>query len=672
MRTIFVLLISLFMLEIAHAQKAKIKRADGFFGLHFDFHASLDDKNMGETLTEGMIDSLLTAVKPDFVQIDCKGHGGISSYPTKVGTPVPSFAKNNLKLWREVTEKHGVSLLMHFSGVWDNQAAKLHPDWARVNEKGEKDTQKMSIFSPYKDELLLGQLKELSKEYKVDGAWVDGECWAVVPDYSPQSLALFKKETNITTAPTSKTDAQYFDFMEFNRKSFRNYVKSYIDEIHRFDPRFQITSNWAFSSMMPEPVDANLDFLSGDFLSPNAIDGAAFQARCLAPQGKPWDLMAWSFSIDWKNGVHTFKSVPQLKQEAAQVLAMGGAFQIYYTQNRDASVKRWEIPSMVELAKFCRERQEFCFHAKQIPQVGLLYSSAAIRRITKNLYNPSDEEIGNFKGILNVLLDNQYSVEALMEHHLKGNMQKYPLLVIPEWHYLDSDFKNELINYVKKGGNLIVMGTKTVALFENELGIKLGELKEKMNPQISNDLTKAERFTGIASDYQSFAALSPTLSQAPIFFPDYQKKPKQDIITIANYGKGKIAGVYVDLGQGYLNMETSGVRNLIGQLGQALLPYPIVEVKGSHLIHVVANQKDNRLLINLVNTSGNHNSKSSFEYDEIPTLHHLTLKIKVDKQPQKVTLLPENKALDYFYSPSEKAIFLTLDKLEIHSVIEVL
>jgi hypothetical protein len=668
------LFLSLFLmlsLSPSYAQKAKIKRADGFFGLHFDFHASLDDKNMGETLTEGMIDSLLTQVKPDFVQIDCKGHGGISSYPTKVGTPVSSFAKNSLQLWRNVTEKHGVSLLMHFSGVWDNQAAKLYPKWARVNEKGEIDKQKMSVFSPYKENLLLGQLKELSKEYKIDGAWVDGECWAVVPDYSAKSLEMFRKETGITTVPKARTDAKYYEFMEFNRKSFRTYVKSYIDEIHRFDPNFQVTSNWAFSSMMPEPVEIDLDFLSGDFLSPNAVYNAAFQARCLAPQGRPWDLMAWSFSIDWKNGVHTFKSVPQLKQEAAQTLAMGGAFQIYYTQNRDASIKRWQVPSMVELAKFCRERQEFCFKAKQIPQIGLLYSSEAIRRIAKNLYNPSEEEIGSFKGILNVLLDNQYSVEALMEHHLKGKMKAYPLIVVPEWHYLDSDFKNELVEYANQGGNLIIMGTKTVKLFENELGVKLGELKEKMNPQVSNDLLKTERFTGLVSDYQSFTSNANTLSYAPIFFPEHLKKAKQEIITIANYGKGKIAGVYVDLGQNYLNMETAGVRNLIGQVTNALFPAPIAEVKGSHLVHVVANEKDNRLLINLVNTGGNHRSKNNFEYDEIPPLQNLTVKIKVSQKPAQVNLLPENRQLDYFYSEKEGAIFLTLGKLEIHSVIEV-
>src|SRR5450631_2965195 len=64
-----------------------LRRKDSFFGLHFDFHAGTTDEHIGRTLTYGMIDTLLSEVHPDFIQVDCKGHPGISSYPTKVGSP---------------------------------------------------------------------------------------------------------------------------------------------------------------------------------------------------------------------------------------------------------------------------------------------------------------------------------------------------------------------------------------------------------------------------------------------------------------------------------------------------------------------------------------------------------------------------------------------------------
>ena len=104
--------------------------------MHFDFHAGPDCQEVGKRTTRESIERLLEAVRPDYVQIDCKGHSGFSSYPTRVGTPAPGFVGDPLRIWREVTAEKGVGLFMHYSGVWDGQAVAQHPEWARVNEKG--------------------------------------------------------------------------------------------------------------------------------------------------------------------------------------------------------------------------------------------------------------------------------------------------------------------------------------------------------------------------------------------------------------------------------------------------------------------------------------------------------------------------------------------------------
>lgn len=67
---------------------AKISRKDSFWGLHFDFHAELDDSEVDRCLTRKMIEKIIDKVRPDYVQCDCKGHPGIASYPTEVGVPV--------------------------------------------------------------------------------------------------------------------------------------------------------------------------------------------------------------------------------------------------------------------------------------------------------------------------------------------------------------------------------------------------------------------------------------------------------------------------------------------------------------------------------------------------------------------------------------------------------
>ena len=81
-------------------------------------------------MTPALLDAMLRKVRPDYVQCDCKGHPGISSYPTRVGTPAPGFVRDPLRIWRDATARRGVGLYMHYSGVFDTAALKGHPDWA--------------------------------------------------------------------------------------------------------------------------------------------------------------------------------------------------------------------------------------------------------------------------------------------------------------------------------------------------------------------------------------------------------------------------------------------------------------------------------------------------------------------------------------------------------------
>ena len=149
------------------------------------------------------------------------------------------------------------------------------------------------------------------------------------------------------------------------------------------DPEFQFCSNWAYSDHMPEPVSAPVDFLSGDYSPQDSVNSARISARYLALQGKPWDLMAWSFTTEKGKDGATQKSAVQLQREAAVVLAMGGGFQAYFKQKRDGSVFDERVPVMAEVAKFCRARQAVCRQRSRRagePELRLAHV-AAVRRL---------------------------------------------------------------------------------------------------------------------------------------------------------------------------------------------------------------------------------------------------------------------------------------------------
>ncbi len=641
----------------------KLKRADCFFGVHFDLHASEDITDAGKTLTAEMIDTFLTKVKPDFIQIDCKGHPGISSYPTKVGYHVKGFEKDPLKLFREVTSKNDVALFMHFSGVWDNKVVKEHPDWDVIRADGKPSGQKVSFFSPYLDTYMIPQLKELS-DYGVDGAWIDGECWAVEPDYGKESLKKFREETGITAIPKSPDDKYYPEFLEYTRMLFRQHLEKYVNAIHEYNPDFQITSNWSYSSIMPEKVKINVDYLSGDVTPLNGVYRSAFEARCLAPQGKPWDLMAWGFSWDGSKMPMSVKSAIQLEQEAAQIMAMGGGVQFYFQQNRDLSIKPWLATMLSEIGTFCRDRQEFCHKAKAVPQVALLYPTASHQ---KNGTRPYSNSTYKLEGSLYMILDNQYPVEILMEHHLLGNMSKYPMIIIPECSYLDPEFRSELKQYVEEGGKLLVVGSETAELFRDELGIATLEQQEAL-PQF---IAAANKIGGIRSDFAR-VALSDGAEVISTYYKASDFAQKGDIIASSSHrvGKGTITAIYFNAGSAYAENKSHILRDFVGEHLASLFPHPDVTIKGSRLVHVAMNKKDDRTMINLINVSGDHNTKSVIGYDEIPYLKDLKVEIKTGSQPKKIILQPEGRELAVEYKNGISKVIVP--ELHVHSVLEII
>jgi hypothetical protein len=663
----FVIFLVLGAVVSACSAADRLRRADSFFGLHFDLHASQSIRNAGESLTEAMIDSLLERVQPDFIQVDCKGHPGISSYPTHVGTPVDGFIRDPLRLFRDVTNKRGVALYVHYSGVWDSQAIALHPHWGVVDANGGLNMQATSVFSAYADSLLIPQMQELMDVYHIDGAWIDGECWGVAPDYSEKALAAFRDETGIQTVPRTRSDPYFAEFIDFNRRAFRHYLKRYVDILHRYNPNFQITSNWAFSGMMPEKVEIDLDYLSGDFTPSNSIYGGAFEARCLAPQGKPWDLMAWSFSWNGSDPVpHATKSIVQLQQEAAEVLAMGGGFQTYFRQNDDLSIQPWCVPLMAELAQFCRLRQAFCHHSQAIPQIGLIYATHAYQRETRAIYNRGSE-LDRMAGILNVIMDGQKPVEILMDHHLRGRMQEYPLLILPEWVGLEPDFIQELLTYVRNGGRLVVIGAAAVGPFADALGVELNG--QPMQKQYN--VYAGRHMTSLPNLYQPVRPWSGTRVWAPVYtLHDLRYPADIPAVTVASLGKGRIAGIYFNIGKQYLQNSTMVVRDLLANLIDECYPEQRVRVAGSHLVHVALNKLGNRTMVHLINASGAHKDCSVSVYDEAPALGPLQIEISgFEKKPRAVRRQPQGESMKFLYQHGKVA--LSLSRLEIYDILEI-
>lgn len=637
---------------------------DRFAGLHLDFHAGIQDSGIGKNFTPEMIDSMMQITQPDFIQVDCKGHPGISSYPTKVGNPAPAFDKDILTIWRAVTARYQVPLYVHYSGLWDNRAINLHPQWARINADGNADKNATSLFSAYADSLLIPQVIELATTYKLDGIWVDGDCWVLGNDYHPTAIKIFSSLYKTKTIPRKPGDPLFFEWMEFHRKKFRDYISRYADAAHKASARFKVTSNWSFSSMMPEPVNIPVDYLSGDVAGTNSLYSSAFESRCLALQGKPWDLMSWSFA--WKNNAKATKSVIQLQQEAAEVLAQGGGFQTYWQQNRDGSPEPYQFRKMQALIQFCKERKNYCFQGQSVPQIGILYSTYAWRRFeTNNLYSAHYQE--GIKGILNLLLDNRLPVDILMDHQLPGRLEQYPLLVIPEWPHIDPALKNQLLQYVYNGGRLLVAGAEAVADFKTELGVRFTDSLKKKDGLFAG-------FNGeVLHTPVPFQAVIPGEATnnigVQLTADDWRYTTKHPLATIQAYGKGKIAGIYLNMGAFYDRHQNALSLQLMQAVVQQMMPTLVSRIVTPAKLHQVITQKNDKTYIHLINAGGAHNNSNVLTYDEVAPLKNIKIEIQRKNKPAAVRLQPGNEPLEYEFD--NQTLRCVVKEIGIYSILEI-
>lgn len=620
---------------------------DRFFGLHFDFHASNTAEIGIRTMPED-IEWYIEQANPDFIQCDCKGHPGNSSYPTKVGKPADGLRSDNLRIWCDVAHKHGLPVYVHYSGVWDKEYTEAYPEESSVDEEG-RGSERISLFGSYVERRLIPQLKELITEYGIDGAWIDGDCWAVERDYSK----------NIR--PYIYDGISVMEHNRIMREAFLKYVGRYVDEIHAFAPDFKIASNWAYSSYIPEKPSVHVDFLSGDYPHNDSVHAARYEGRCIAAQDMPWDLMAWAF--EWTH--FTDKPAVQLMQEAAMVLMLGGGFQLYITQNRDGSARRYKGNRVRLVGEFVKERQ-FLFRKKPIAQVGIFYSAESYYH-DSNIFNAAGATKALI-GTLNCILDAQYTANIVLEYQ-KESLRKYDIIVVPQWKYIKEEEKKVLLEHARNGKNLVIVGAECCMQFGELIGKPFSKGKEKHVSE--KELTDIEDFAWIMDDDGGFAGIKGDILDIGIIGKGtlYSNADLRDRMFsaygLAAYGEGKVLFVPFDLGDNYFDARSYIMVNYLKKV-LVEAEKPIVEINRKNIDMSLQEDRDG-ILLNLVNMHQGRHSTKILVYDEIPPIYGVEVKVH---GAYRHVFMPLGEAVSCEYGAD--FVKIKLDCLRIHSVIKLM
>ncbi|MDD5704419.1 MAG: alpha-L-fucosidase [Kiritimatiellae bacterium] len=628
-----------------------------YFGLHYDFHAVKEDTELGTRCGEKDRVPMLKLMAPDFVQTDCKGHAGYTSWFSKAphASVSPGVVKDAMKQWRAATRKLGLPLHCHYSGVWDKAAGAKHPAWCIVTKDGtpagapfgttagKVTGERMCPRGPYVDKLMIPQMLELIDRYGVDGFWVDGDIWATEPCYCKRCRKAFAQATGIRTPPREQTDPHWAAWWNFTRESFEAYATRYCNAVHAHKPGVLVCSNWLQTFNNPGAPNVPTDWISGDNSAVWGLDGCRCEARFISTRGKPWDIMLWSFyrshGTAQPDSPWAAKPVQMLQQEAAMILAFGGNVQLYENPSslRNGQLIPWRQQRMGEVGRFVKARRALCQDTETIPQVAVLRSEYHFRAKGGRDLMWSLESTP-VQGAVWSLLESHFGVDILDEWALLPRLRDFPLVIAPEQDHMSTDMVKALKAYVSSGGKLLVSGPRAYDRFGAAfLGVKSVKVKQK----VSYHVPAADGATPVFSDPWRLLKLQGArslgrLGQTPLLDERLLPHPAA---TIHKVGKGQVAYVPCNIFRDFTRNRYPLTRALIGEVTRALAGRLPIEVQAPTAIDVILRKKRAARIIHLINrSSGIPNQPNNGAIDEIPSVGPVTIRMKLRARPRTVRL----------------------------------
>jgi len=223
---------------------------------------------------------------------------------------------------------------------------------------------------------------------------------------------------------------------------------------------------------------------------------------------------------------------------------------------------------------------------------------------------------GQAAGILLCLLESQYSVDLLGESSLQPDMSRFPLIVIPECETISSIFRDDLLEYVRQGGSLLVIGDAMSSLFSEASGI---------------NLKGGEWLT-------------------------------------ASIGSGKIGFIPTGISDEYVSgSDAAGIRSNMKAIVNELFPEPMAEVESSPYVDVSLRKHNGKTQLHLVNTSGDHRFTAIL--DSIEPVKDIKVTVRLPEKPHDIIRQPDGERLKFKYKDGKAT--LKLDHLEIYDIIEI-
>ena len=246
---------------------------------------------------------------------------------------------------------------------------------------------------------------------------------------------------------------------------------------------------------------------------------------------------------------------------------------------------------------------------------------------------------------------------------VKGSLSDYKLVVIPEVYMFDEDFLCELKDYAKNGGNVIISGINSTKTFSDILGVHGEEIcKYPYFVPVGNETTIFEA---------NYLKVKPNSAKVLKYYMNNHSfgvnETEYPVVTLNEYGKGKVIGVYGDMFTSNAITHYPRNRRFFKELvDECDINWLVDQIEAPYYVHFNIREKDNKLIINLVNTGKVVTAAElpiTDMVEEVPCVPQVKFRVKLDKEPTYVEQVPSqvNLCTDY----KDGYLYVTVKNLDI-------
>ncbi|MHC4123240.1 MAG: hypothetical protein ACYSSI_06670 [Planctomycetota bacterium] len=618
----------------------------GFYNLFFHYVAN-DKLKVGRNFIPDEIKRLISLSNPDSIIAEAKSNFGWTTYPSEIGFTPPLLEKDLMQIYRNIACDLGIPFTIMYNIGRDGQIMERKPEFNRLRLNGEICDRRISYSTGVAEEYLWPQVREIMKKYKPDSFWFDGSCFTVESCFLPVCKDQYRKWMG-EEPPSSPDSEQWNRYKNMHRQIYRDFIRKTATMVHNIEPKCLVAFNAAYSIMMPEKPDNEVDYLTHDISEVKIISS---MARFYGTQGLPFEIMTpiiiWHDSkVRPSDRFKNLKKAEQVKQEIALTIANGGQYSAWdeRTKGRVWIEKRHKF--LAEIATWLRARQPWCQESISCPDVSILHSAESLYKFTEKRPTCFDLDI---KQVLYNIAD------ALNHQHINHE-------IIADWRLIEGPIRGKLLilenpcaiplenvdaieDFVHDGGKVLLTakaatsGPDAVAKL---LGIKEFALVKK--PQdLELNLTDHIQISFNSSIFDVVPVGANVLMTVKL---KGQKSTHYPLLIRNHYGKGEV--FYCSIPLFFIDRKGGPVRipdELKKVVIDKILPpsQRIINLNTTDAVEISLRKKGNTYVAHLVNVALGErkgNGLAARLISNIPPVKQCHISVKLPQKPISVTLEP--------------------------------